>query len=91
MEEGVYLEDRLLDTPVGAHLHLQLHDVTARRSTHQPRAHVRIVFVHGAHIARCLVVVDDGFVVASPRGGKHRRPDDADERARTRKASGEHR
>lgn len=37
--------------------HLELHDVTTRRCTHQSSAHVPVVFVQGAHIPGVLIVV----------------------------------
>ena len=45
---------------------LQFHDVSARRRADQSRAHVALLGVELADVARVLVVVDDLLVVISP-------------------------
>lgn len=53
------LEFGIDNLPIGVHLDLQLHHITASRSAHQASAHSHVLLVQGADIARILVVVDD--------------------------------
>ena len=53
------LELGLHDLAVLVDLDLELHDVAAGGRAHHARAHVRLLRVQLAHVARVLVVVDD--------------------------------
>lgn len=61
-----HLKHCFFDLAIGAHPQLQLHDVAAGGRSHQASAHVGIILVHGADIARRFVVVDDLLVVTAP-------------------------
>ena len=50
------------------HLDLELHDVTASWSSHQPSSDIVVILVHGSDISRVLVVVDHFRVVGGHLG-----------------------